>query len=144
MFSRLTLRIAILALLATVLSLASTGASASPHVERAPAAAVPSLVGAAVTFGGGTYPRATRLSDGSLLGVYTAFTNGNNVLTTVKSTDNGASWTSLGSITTEVSATHDTDNPFVLQLPNGSVLAAFRNHDKNSSSGAYTTFRIVV
>ncbi|KAF2186352.1 glycoside hydrolase family 93 protein [Zopfia rhizophila CBS 207.26] len=78
----------------------------------------------------GTYPRATRLSDGSLLGVYTHFNSGNHTITTLKSTDNGASWSVLGTVNTGPESTKDIDNPFVHQLPNGRILCAFRNHDK--------------
>lgn len=57
--------------------------------------------GAAVVFGkSGTYPRAVRLADKSLLGVYTASGGGNRTITTVKSTDNGASWSPLGQVGT--------------------------------------------
>ena len=57
--------------------------------------------GDAVVFGkDGTYPRAVRLADNSLLGVYTASGGGNHTLTTVKSTDNGASWSPLGEVGT--------------------------------------------
>ncbi|KAF2475540.1 neuraminidase [Lindgomyces ingoldianus] len=91
----------------------------------------------------GTYPRATRLSDGSLLGVYAKYTGGNSTLTTLKSTNNGASWSFLGSITTAPVATTNLDNPFVHQLPGGRVLCAFRNHDKATSTQA-VFYRITV
>ena len=55
-------------------------------------AAVPKLVGAPIVIGPGTYPRANKLSDGSLLGAYTAFEGGNNIIRVVLSTDNGQSW----------------------------------------------------
>lgn len=104
------------------------------------------LAGSPVVFGAGTYPRATRLSDGSLLGVYTAFSGGNNVITTTMSTDNGASWQTLGEVASGPSDANDIDNPYVLQLPSatGRVLCAFRNHSKDPSSGAYTYFRITI
>ena len=102
------------------------------------------LSGSPVVFGAGTYPRANRLSDGSLLGVYTKFTGGNNVITTTKSTDNGASWQDLGAVASGPSNANDIDNPYVLQLPTGRVLCAFRNHSKDPSSGAYTYFRITI
>jgi hypothetical protein len=114
-------------------------------IHPAPRSAAPSLVGSAITFGTGTYPRANKVSDGSLLGVYTAFAGGNNVLTTVKSTDGGASWRQIGTITTEASSAHDTDNAYVLQLPGGKTLAAFRFHDRDPSNAkAYTYFRIQI
>ena len=46
--------------------------------------------------GPSTYPRCTRLADGSLLGTHTLFENGENVLAIVRSTDNGASWQAWG------------------------------------------------
>jgi hypothetical protein len=37
----------------------------------------------------------------------------------------------------------DIDNPFVVQLPSGKILCAFRNHSKNTN-GEYTCFRITI
>ncbi|KAF2791256.1 glycoside hydrolase family 93 protein [Melanomma pulvis-pyrius CBS 109.77] len=104
----------------------------------------PKPVGEAVLLGaGGTYPRATKLADGSLLGVYTHFDGGNSIITTVKSTDNGASWTPIGVVDSAPSATRDLDNGYVHQLPNGNIVCGFRNHDKDSN-GKFTYFRITI
>ena len=112
-------------------------------------AVVPRLAGSPVIFGPGTYPRANSLSDpslpaGSIIGTYTAFQNGDNVLKIVMSTDGGASWKAVGEVTRGPSNANDIDNPFVLQIPSGRVLCAFRNHSKNPQTGAYLTFRITV
>jgi photosystem II stability/assembly factor-like uncharacterized protein len=119
------------------------GSTAALFLSLAHAQA-PSPVGAAVVFGaGGTYPRAERLADGSLLGIFTHFDNGNATLTTVKSTDNGASWTPIGLVDTAPTATRDLDNGYVHQLPNGNIVAGFRNHDKDGN-GAYLHYRITI
>jgi photosystem II stability/assembly factor-like uncharacterized protein len=107
----------------------------------------PSLAGSPVdiTSGrGGTYPRTSRLSDGSLLATYTTFFNGNSQIAFSRSTDGGASWTFKGTAATRPSASSDLDNPYVLQLPSGRLLVAYRNHDKDSSTGTYKFFRITV
>jgi hypothetical protein len=90
--------------------------------------------------GDGTYPRATRLQDGSILGVHTSFQGGTNVIVATRSTDEGISWSPVGEVTRGVG---DIDNPFVVQLPTGKVLCAFRNHSKNADGG-YAYFRITV
>ncbi|KAK7185680.1 hypothetical protein DPSP01_007446 [Paraphaeosphaeria sporulosa] len=110
------------------------------------AAQAPVKDGDAVVFGkGGTYPRAVRLADNSLLGVYTASGGGNRTITTVRSTDDGASWSPLGQVDTAPSATRDLDNPYVHQLPNGHILCAFRNHDLgNGPKQDPTWYRITI
>ncbi|KFZ25216.1 hypothetical protein V502_00307 [Pseudogymnoascus sp. VKM F-4520 (FW-2644)] len=88
----------------------------------------PSLIGNPAIFGGGTYPRAIKLSDGNLLGVYTAFSGGNNIITTTQSTDQGSTWRNHGTVTSG--------------LPTGRVICAFRNHSKTGKS--YTFYRITI
>lgn len=110
------------------------------------AGTTPSLSGSAVDMtsgGGGTYPRINFLSDGSIIGAYTATVGSNHQLTLVHSTDSGASWSYLGNAATRPTATSDLDNPYPLQLPSGRVLLAYRNHDK-LANGTYTYFRITI
>ncbi|KAI9745088.1 MAG: hypothetical protein M1818_001366 [Claussenomyces sp. TS43310] len=112
-----------------------------PHVRRS--GTQPTVAADAANLGPvgmETYQRATLLADGSVLGVYTDYVNGSNIITTVRSTDAGSSWQSWGTVTEGVG---DIDNPFLLQLSTGRLLCAFRNHSKDSS-GAYTYFRITV
>ncbi|KAF2683084.1 glycoside hydrolase family 93 protein [Lentithecium fluviatile CBS 122367] len=92
--------------------------------------------GSAILFGkSGTYPRAIRLSRTSLLGTITEHASGNSTITTVRSTDNGQSWTPIGTVTTEISAGEDVDNGYPHQMPDGNILYAFRNHDLGNSVG---------
>ncbi|SLM40031.1 Sialidases, partial [Lasallia pustulata] len=126
--------------------------SATPHYRRqnqsynqSCGSALPQTVLAApVVFGDGTYPRANQLADGSLIGAYTAFVDGNNVITLVKSYDNGNTWSFQGTAASGVSNAHDIDNPYPLQLPSGRLIVAFRNHDRDPSTGNYTYFRITL
>ncbi|KAL8650766.1 MAG: hypothetical protein Q9226_005003, partial [Calogaya cf. arnoldii] len=106
----------------------------------------PTLTGSPIPLGAGTYPRATRLRDGTILGVYTGFQSGSNVLLTFRSTDNGASFTPLGEITRGASNANDIDNAFLIQLtaPSTRILCAFRNHSKNPTTGTYTFFRLTI
>jgi len=108
-------------------------------------ASVPNMAGAPVVFGAGTYPRANKLSDGTILGVYTSFDGGNTVIRTVLSGPDGESWASQGEVTSAPTNANDIDNPYVLQLTGSPrILCAFRNHSKEPSTGAYTFFRITV
>lgn len=116
-------------------------------VERS--GVLPILAGSPVIFGQGTYPRANNLSGpslpaGSIIGAYTAFNDGDNVLKIVMSTDNGTSWQGIGEVTRGSSTANDIDNPYVLQLPSGRVLCTFRNHSKDPNTGVYLFFRITV
>ncbi|KZV87662.1 hypothetical protein EXIGLDRAFT_651981, partial [Exidia glandulosa HHB12029] len=129
-------RFATLFLLPLLFFVQLTGGACIP--KRAGVA--PALSGNAVTFGAGTYPRATRLSNGNLLGAYTSTSNGENIINIVISTNNGASWQAQGVATRGVG---DIDNPFPIQLSSGRVLVAFRNHSKDAN-GNYTFFRITV
>ena len=106
------------------------------------------LSGTTTSMGAGTYPRANKLSDpsmpaGSIIGVYTAFEDGHNVITIVTSQDSGASWQHWGEVSRAPSATTFLDHGNILQLPNGRVLCVFTNHDKDAS-GAYTFYRLTL
>ncbi|KAH8760064.1 Sialidase [Hyaloscypha sp. PMI_1271] len=101
--------------------------------------------------GHGTYPRATKLRNGLLLGVYTAFENGENVIVTTNCPalnnglgcsilDDNLVWERLGEVTRGIG---DVDNPFLLQLENGNILCAFRNHTTNAV-GNQMYFRITI
>lgn len=91
----------------------------------------------------GTYPRCTRLNDGSLMGAHTAFEDGISILTITRSTNNGASWERIGEVFRGPTSEHDLDNPYVLQLPDGRVLCAFRDHDRHNF-GPLSLFRLQV
>ncbi|KND86905.1 hypothetical protein TOPH_08448 [Tolypocladium ophioglossoides CBS 100239] len=91
----------------------------------------------------GTYMRATWATDGSIIGVYEDTDGPKAVIRVVKSTNSGISWQAIGSVTSVVTETHSIGNPFILQLPNGRLLATSRNHDRKSAHD-YTYFRIAL
>jgi len=80
----------IVALILMLLSVCSAAPVEFSALEKR--GVVPKLVGSPVVFGAGTYPRANNLSDGSIIGVYTAFSGGNNIIETVRSTDGGKTY----------------------------------------------------
>ena len=112
----------------------------SPRALERRAGLVPHVPAANILLSpnGGAYPRVTALADGTLLASYTAFSGSTKTLTVVRSTDGGSTFSAWGSI---ASGTGDLDNAFLLQLPNGRVVAAFRNHDLGAD-GAATYYRI--
>ena len=115
------------------LSMASIGTAAAALVGDNPVVVDPA----------GVYMRATRLNDGSIIGGYAAVQGANKALLSVHSTDGGASWQALGTVTSVPAAQHEVDNAFPLQLPSGRVLFAFRNHDKDSN-GNFIYYRLTV
>ena len=66
--------------------------------------------GGPVVFGSDTYRRANHLSDESVPGVYTAFSGGKNIITTVRSTNGGASWQAWGTVHSGPSNASDIDD----------------------------------
>ncbi|KAI1339423.1 glycoside hydrolase family 93 protein [Xylariaceae sp. FL0016] len=89
----------------------------------------------------GAYPRLAQLSDDSILAVTARSDSDFRVISTTRSTDQGATFSPLGEVTR--SDTADIDNAFLLPLPSGKILCAFRNHDQNEA-GNYTWYRITV
>lgn len=77
----------ILGVLLLLLSICSSTPIQHGVIEKR--AGVPTMVGSPVVIGPGTYPRANQLSDGSIVGAYTTFNGGYNIIQSVRSTDGG-------------------------------------------------------
>ena len=92
----------------------------------------------------GEYMRVSFANDGSMYGGYTAHENGQSILRFVQSQDGGSSWQFRGEVFRGDEATHDIDNAMPLQLPNGRILYAYRNHDRTGDDWHYTYFRISI
>lgn len=125
----------------------------APTTTAAATAATPYAAGAAVTLAtSGTYPRVNSVTyaNGSapaLLAGWTDTTDdgASKILRVARSTDAGASWAAIGSVAQGATATRELDNPFPLQVaPGGRLLYAYRNHDVDAATGAYTYYRITV
>lgn len=123
-------------LLSSVSALFASTVSAAVLERRSPLKPTVHSSVAISPAGGGTYPRLA-IVNGNILSVFTAFSGSTRTLTVTRSTDGGSTWSALGTI---AQGTGDLDNPFLLQLPNGHIVATFRNHDLNSA-GAYTYYR---
>jgi hypothetical protein len=110
---------------------------------------MPSLSGApsifSVTQGGSAYPRANYLDNGHIMGAYTAIPSGtdNQLLVVTTSTNGGETWEQTGSAAQRPVAESSLDNGFPFQRPDGKVLLAYRNHDKNAN-GDFTMYRITI
>ncbi|KAL1745333.1 glycoside hydrolase family 93 protein [Schizophyllum fasciatum] len=103
-------------------------AFASPLAPRAPPL-VPHVNGESWDISpdtDGAYPRVALLADGTLLGSYEATASGIKKLWVSRSTDGGKTFSAHGSIS---ESPGDTDNAFLIERPDGAILAAFRNHD---------------
>lgn len=96
-----------------------------------------------------TYPRLTRLADGSILLAFTHLEPPTRILTVKRSVDNGRTFEPWGEITR---CGGDCGNLFLLEVPasesepRSRILAAFRNHDvvDPKANRHLTYFRITV
>lgn len=121
----------------------ATPLTASNRLDRR-GGLVPTVSSTAVPLspsGGGTYPRLTTV-DGNILAAYTYTSGADHILEISRSTDGGVSFQALGSVAESPAATTDLDNPVLVELSNGNVLCAFRNHDKTGTT--YDYYRITV
>jgi Neuraminidase (sialidase) len=82
--------------------------------------------------GRASYPRVAQLSNGTLLATFAHSAAGTRVISSVTSKDGGRTWGNYREIV-EHKRPVDLDNAFPLQLPDGTLLVAYRNH----SAGAY-------
>ena len=99
--------------------------------------AVPTLVGGPVSIypppGKQTYPRAIKLRSGVLLSASTIFSPQHSISLSV-SLDSGASWNPYGTVVTTPAPDIQLNNAFLLELPSGRLLCAFRAHTQALSA----------
>lgn len=88
----------------------------------------------------GSTMRVTKLGNDLIAG-YSAVTGGQASIRVARSTDNGNSWSQIGTVTERPSGETDLSNAFPLAV-GGRLLIAFRNHDK--VNGRYTYYRITI
>ncbi|KAK4205544.1 Sialidase [Triangularia verruculosa] len=140
----MTLHPSLSLLLHLTLILPTTAAALSIQAASPPALLHPNAV----------YPRANAFHNLSsptpdkplILASYTSLfpPGGHKTLSTSISRDGGKSWRFLSDIWTANATTHDIDNAYPLQLPNGHILVAFRNHDIGALTGEYVYYRITI
>jgi photosystem II stability/assembly factor-like uncharacterized protein len=83
-------------------------------------------------------------TDSENLQCYTNFDpSGQAIIEVARSTDNGGSWTTIGSVASAPTATKDIGNCNIHQLPSGRIVTVFRNHDKNGPT-SYTYYRLTI
>lgn len=111
---------------------ACDGVAAECPADQRVAATEPVVLPAVAMADGGTYPRATRLADGTLLGVYEHYVAASDqlVLSAIASDDDALQWAPLADLAAEPATPGRTlGNPHPIQLADGTVLVAFRHHD---------------
>lgn len=94
---------------------------------------------------GGSYMRTARLKNGDILAAYSTSDGNDTTIRTVLSSNGGDSWEKLGEVVRGPSSTRDIGNAYPLELPNGRIVLAFRNHDKEEDTNyGFTWFRITL
>lgn len=81
-----------------------------------------------------TYPRATKLRSGALLASLTVY-DPDNAIQLAVSHDDGSTWAAHGTVLSKPAAEHTAlDNSFLLELPSGKLLCAFRAHEMKAEA----------
>ncbi|KAI9654138.1 MAG: hypothetical protein M1831_005492 [Alyxoria varia] len=138
-------------LISSIISIWSTSIGAAPtasgQLVRRDGIAIPRLDGDMVPMSPndtGEYIRVTRRPDSRLVGGYKMLTpDGLSILKTVQSVDDGATWGELGEVFRGETALHDADNAFPFALKDGTILYAYRNHERTPEDD-YSWFRISI
>jgi hypothetical protein len=127
------------------------GLPATPESPGSPVGPAPHSPGgyAAVSpNAAGGYVRVSRMNDGSLVAGYATTEDSaqgtESVLKLARSTDGAKSWQPQGEVFRGLVSEHDISNSFPLELPNGRLLYAYRNHDRTGADLHYTWFRISI